>query len=91
MPKVEFSDNDRGSYIFHCPGCKHAHAFFTKGTMVWSFNGDVEKPTFSPSLLNGVNDPDRRCHLFMRDGQIQFLSDCHHLLAGHTVACPEWD
>jgi hypothetical protein len=26
-----------------------------------------------------------RCHLFIRDGQIQFLSDCTHELAGKTV------
>ncbi|MCP8600812.1 anaerobic dehydrogenase, partial [Acinetobacter baumannii] len=34
-----------------------------------------------------VNDhcPASRCHLFLTDGKIQFLSDCHHELAGLTV------
>jgi hypothetical protein len=26
-----------------------------------------------------------RCHLFVTDGQIQFLSDCTHELAGQTI------
>ncbi|WP_219631785.1 DUF6527 family protein [Stenotrophomonas maltophilia] len=28
------------------------------------------------------------CHSFVRDGQIQFLSDCTHALAGMTVPLP---
>lgn len=34
----------------------------------------------------------KRCHSFVRDGQIQFLPDCSHALAGQTVelqAMPE--
>lgn len=27
----------------------------------------------------------RRCHSYVRDGQIQFLGDCTHALAGKTV------
>ena len=30
------------------------------------------------------------CHSFVTDGQIQFLSDCTHELAGHTVPLPDW-
>ncbi len=29
------------------------------------------------------------CHSFVTDGQIQFLSDCTHALAGQTVPLPE--
>ena len=67
-------------YAFYCPGCKHYHVYTVPR---WSFNGDLEKPTFRPSLLNtkvGVI-----CHLYMTDGQIDFLSDCSHELAGITV------
>ena len=28
------------------------------------------------------------CHSFVRDGQIQFLTDCTHALAGQTVPLP---
>lgn len=30
------------------------------------------------------------CHSFVTDGQIQFLSDCTHYLAGQTVPLPEF-
>lgn len=30
------------------------------------------------------------CHSFVRDGQIQFLGDCTHGLAGQTVPLPPW-
>lgn len=29
------------------------------------------------------------CHSFIRDGQAQFLGDCTHRSAGHTVDLPE--
>jgi len=32
----------------------------------------------------------QRCHSFVCDGQIQFLGDCTHKLAGQTVPLPEW-
>lgn len=31
------------------------------------------------------------CHSFVRDGQIEFLNDCTHALAGQTVSLPRWD
>lgn len=31
------------------------------------------------------------CHSFVRDGQIQFLGDCTHELAGQTVPIPAWE
>lgn len=30
------------------------------------------------------------CHSFVRDGMIEFLSDCTHKLAGQTVLLPEF-
>ena len=30
------------------------------------------------------------CHSFVTEGQIQFLSDCTHSLAGQTVPLPVW-
>jgi hypothetical protein len=49
----------------------------------WKWNGDVLKPTLSPSLLTWTDDV--RCHSFIREGRIQFLQDCSHELAGQTV------
>lgn len=93
MAKLTCADNsDCGpggkSYLFFCPGCDTYHRFDVRtdgGRPNWSFNGDMQKPTFAPSLLY----PDLRCHLCLTDGRIQFLSDCTHELAGQTVDVPE--
>lgn len=31
------------------------------------------------------------CHSFVRDGKIQFLADCTHVLAGQTVDLPDFE
>ena len=97
--KIHFmGDGNRGPrggklYVFHCPGCGYSHPFETEvpNGGGWTWNGSYEKPTFTPSLVCQPNDPDFRCHLFVTDGNIQFLSDCHHTLAGQTVEIPNWD
>lgn len=40
-------------YTFFCPGCREIHHVWTHGTRGanWTFNENVEKPTFSPSIL----------------------------------------
>lgn len=78
----------RTNYWFFCPGCKENHCFTVRqdgGRPAWNFNGNFEVPTFTPSLLY----PDRVCHLFLTNGQIQFLGDCSHELAGQTVGMQE--
>lgn len=90
-------DDERGWYRFQCPGCGHAHTIPTKGGQpTWTFNGDVNKPTFSPSILmwypkDGKEDGEHitTCHSFVNNGMIQFLSDCKHSLADKTVELPE--
>lgn len=78
-------------YYFFCPGCRYDHPVNTNpnnGKPVWGFNGDVNKPTFTPSLLVHDHYPASRCHSFITNGQIQFLSDYFHHLAGQTVDLP---
>lgn len=95
MPKIR--NLIGGGKIFFCPGCKDTHAVNQAG-LRWLYNGDPDKPTFSPSILvtyGGVDADDEdglpsRCHSFVRDGMIQFLSDCSHALKGQTVEIPEW-
>lgn len=36
---------------FQCPGCGQDHCLPTAGANAWSFNGDMERPTLSPSIL----------------------------------------
>lgn len=98
-----------GRLMFRCPGCDGAHQV-TIGEGPgprWGFNGDYDRPTFTPSVLVRWTEADppvtpenleewRRspwpqkkvekvCHSFVTDGQIQFLGDCTHALAGQTV------
>lgn len=72
-------------YHIFCPGCKYIHAMSPE---IHTFNGDFDKPTFSPSLLCNW-DPEKVCHSFIREGFIQFLMDCSHSLKGQTVELPE--
>lgn len=75
--------------MFWCPGCQTCHVFRVKGKGdVWDFNHDYQNPTFSPSLLTRKNTP-QQCHLYMKNGKIEFLSDCCHALAGETVDVPD--
>ncbi len=100
-----------GSLGFWCPGCECMHVL----TPGWTFNGNYDKPTFSPSVLvrsghygervmpegadrscwctYNAEHPDEPasyrctiCHSFVCDGNIQFLTDCTHALAGRTLA-----
>lgn len=84
-------------YCFHCVGCDDEHVVPTEGPTAWQFNGDVDRPTLSPSILvyerqhmtdaGVVTRP--RCHSFVRDGRIEYLGDCGHALAGQTINLPE--
>jgi Family of unknown function (DUF6527) len=58
---------------------------------LWTFNGDVERPTFNPSLLCNQHYPKQRCHLFVEGGKIRFLDDCHHELKGKTVEMQDYE
>lgn len=81
---------------FKCPGCGWTHILNTDPARRprWTFNGDPDRPTLSPSI-NAWRDytaPDRpaeRCHSFVEDGRIRFLPDCTHALAGQTIDLPE--
>jgi len=90
--KIKHFRNAQGElvgYTFYCPGCREIHNINTS----WRFNGDYEKPTIEPSILvqweEGVMFQKMRCHSFIRNGDIQFLTDCTHELAGKTVPLPD--
>lgn len=77
-------------YCFWCPGCKMVHKFKVEGDVRWQYNGNIDSPTFHPSLLCTWPPTSNRCHLFLRDGMIQFLNDCTHDLSGKTVPLGEF-
>jgi hypothetical protein len=97
--RIENNDGDTVGYMYFCPGCKSHHAPYisphkSPNGSSWKFSGDEEKPTFSPSILTRVNRSDGKlmiCHSFIVYGNIQYLDDCTHELAGQTVPIPEDD
>ena len=53
MAKLKESDIVVGTYYFKCPGCKASHYIPTKNREHpnWGFNGNLDAPTFTPSIL----------------------------------------
>lgn len=77
--------------FFHwCPACEMMHPL----PFSWQFDGNVDKPTFSPSFAQtyvhwtgGINEAtgqgigersSRLCHCVITAGMIQFHSDSWH-------------
>ena len=67
----------------------------------WTFNGDLEKPTFHPSM-NECSNPstspdfnprcsaDERCHFVISNGNITYQNDCSHNFKGQTMPLDPW-
>lgn len=80
---------------WNCPGCECSHAVRVnlenpewKIHRAWTWNSSLERPTFSPSVLSkGIIE----CHCFVENGQIRFLADSQHKLAGKTVPMEPWE
>lgn len=101
MAKIRLSSNVAW---FRCPGCDETHRFAlsswkdAEGNQHegWSMTGDVDRPTFMPSLVTWWEEEqagkkvERRCHLNVEHGRITFHSDCTHALAGQTVDMLDW-
>lgn len=81
-----------------CPGCEELHQLPDQ----WSFDGNVDKPTFSPSFLHtmvrfdsytpdGIGVGERRqvvCHYILKNGVLEYQNDCFHKLSGQHVPLP---
>lgn len=112
----------KAGYSYWCQGCQSAHSVVTEGPGAWSFNGDLLKPVFTPSVLTtreffspaGLErrrafaeqhgraptreevpyDAKDVCHTFVgcngaQPGQVIFLGDCTHALAGQVLPLPD--
>lgn len=96
--------------MFICPGCKeldgtglHMLPVNSFGVMaqardkrpMWEWDGNVEAPTISPSILTKGGAPANQyvCHSYLKEGVFQFLGDCtHSLINQHApmLDLPEW-
>lgn len=89
--------NVEGHYIIFCPACGRGHILDQR----WKFEGTLDNPTFSPSLLCNGHIKEaityasgyvvHRCHSYIRDGKIEYLGDCTHDMKGQTVEIPDLD
>lgn len=111
-PKLRRATGTGQVMLLHwCPGCNEPHgirieagADFPNGKpALWTFDGNYETPTFSPSIrcftTHTTDDDDKPlpepiqetlCHYFIKAGMIEFCSDCPHRLSGQTVELPNW-
>ncbi|KAB7730147.1 hypothetical protein F5984_13270 [Rudanella paleaurantiibacter] len=93
-PTVNAEGIPTGQHLFFCPGCKGVHG--VKDT-IWDITGTPERPTVRASVLvhawegTDTHPGQPRCHSFITDGRIEFLSDSTHELAGQTVDLPPFD
>ncbi len=74
-------------YFHWCPGCEEMHPLPDR----WSFNGNLDAPTFNPSFLHHWGSPAKRqvCHYVLTDGVLNFCADCTHALAGKRIPLPD--
>lgn len=95
MPKAKKTKDAVGNVWIWCPGCETHHILAVDApnslNARWTFNGDFEKPTFSPSLLVRWEHVKHVCHSFITDGFINFLQDSTHKLSGQNVELPDVD
>lgn len=61
------------------------------GKPAWDFDGNLDAPTLSPSILtrSKIGDKDVVCHSFLKAGVFAFLGDCTHSLANQHVPMPD--
>lgn len=94
LSKILRGGDDNRIY-FECPGCgvPHGLAVGEGDGPRWGWDGNVDAPTFTPSVLVNFTYAGKPavCHSFVTGGRIQFLGDCTHELAFQTVDIPDWD
>lgn len=96
IPNTYGKSDEVIGYLFWCPGCEETHSYLIKQyrsppNPTWNFNGDINAPSFEPSLLYRYTRAgrDHVCHLYLTLGQLRYLPDCTHALAGKVVPLPE--
>lgn len=84
----------------------HKHGWHNIPAKRWNFDGNLECPTFSPSVREFEYDPKQheqhktRCHYTVTKGKIKYHDDNTHEFAGQTldmipftdaeIGCKDW-
>jgi len=112
-------EGDVKRLAYWCQGCNKMHGVIVEGGkpgQAWGWNGDVDKPVFTPSVLYQRNmwtppvtpenieqwraapweqvQVQHVCHTFIgcngaQPGEVIFLGDCTHALAGTVQPLPD--
>jgi uncharacterized protein DUF6527 len=69
-----------------CPACELLHPL-PSDTGKWKFDGDLERPSFSPSFKQFLGG-ERVCHYVIAEGVIHFCADSAHAFAKQAVPMP---
>ncbi len=91
-----------GGLAHWCPACESMHQFALDGKnssgAQWTWDGNVENPTFASSMnivINGKDqphydpeEPTEVCHYTLQNGVIQYLADCTHALKNQRIVLP---
>ena len=87
----------KGSHwMIKCQACDHHYIPKDR----WKFDGNVESPSFTPSVNESVNQPEMdgyrpevkssRWHFTVTKGKITYGDDCSHDLRGQTLILPDF-
>lgn len=70
-----------------CPACEEMHPLPDS----WSFDGNLESPTFTPSFKHGPTNAGSNniCHYVLTAGVLNYCGDCTHAMAGQSIPLPE--
>lgn len=91
----EYTKNPGVSYIF-CTACQEFHSIHTKipdvnGT-IYNITGTLQQPTITPLVVRVIekfnkskHSADHICNGVVTEGQIRYLENCTHTLAGKSV------
>jgi len=85
-----------GEFGHWCPMCRELHVIAVAqpnpSKARWTFDGNLMRPTFSPSINECTGPfPDGRievCHYFLRAGVIEYCGDCTHEGRGQHIPLP---
>lgn len=105
VARIQGVSDPKGRYdalMFACPGCASTRDDYEGLHMLpitgdptlrptWAFDGNLELPTLSPSILTKFNwaGVEYICHSFLTAGVFNFLTDSTHPLSGQQVPIPE--
>jgi hypothetical protein len=98
---VRNADGSLYGWSVRCPACDEMHVFPAKmndASPGWAFNGNYDRPSFTPSLRltwreADPSDPNplsgKMCHSVLTDGIWNYCDDCTHALRGQKAQAPD--